>query len=102
MVTAGRWRATRPDVRGHAGFRINALVSLLANASWAKLAAEFIAAKDDPAELQVFGNTGLAQGWADRGLGFDRCDRWVSVGPMVAMARVPTTRNHQVYAARRG
>ena len=45
MVTAGRWRVTRPDVKGHAGFRLNALVSLLANASWAKLAAEFLAAK---------------------------------------------------------
>ena len=42
MVEAGRWRATRPDVVGHAGFRLNALVSLLANAGWAKLAAEFL------------------------------------------------------------
>ena len=25
MVSAGRWRATRPDVVGHAGFRLNAL-----------------------------------------------------------------------------
>jgi len=32
-VAAGRWRATRPDANGHAGFRLNALVSLLANAS---------------------------------------------------------------------
>ena len=44
-------RATRPEICGHAGFRLNALVSLLANASWAKLAAEFIAAKEDPAAL---------------------------------------------------
>ena len=33
MVEAGRWRATAPDVKGHAGFRLNALVSLLHNAS---------------------------------------------------------------------
>ena len=33
IVAAGRWRATRPDANGHAGFRLNALVSLLANAS---------------------------------------------------------------------
>ena len=33
MVNAGRWRATRPEVRGHAGFRINALVSLAGVAS---------------------------------------------------------------------
>jgi phage terminase large subunit GpA-like protein len=47
MVESGRWRATRPDVVGHAGFRLNALVSLLANATWGKLAAEFLRAKDD-------------------------------------------------------
>lgn len=38
MVSAGRWRATRPEVAGHAGFRMNALVSLLPNASWGRLA----------------------------------------------------------------
>ena len=27
MVSGGRWRATQPQVKGHAGFRINALVS---------------------------------------------------------------------------
>ena len=64
MVTAGRWRATRPEVKGHAGFKLNALVSLLANASWGRLAQEFIACKDDPAELQVFTNTILGQGWS--------------------------------------
>jgi phage terminase large subunit GpA-like protein len=64
MVTAGRWRAMRPEVKGHAGFRLNALVSLLANASWGRLAREFIACKDDAAELQVFHNTVLALGWS--------------------------------------
>lgn len=64
MVAAGRWRATRPEVEGHAGFRLNALVSLLANASWGRLAVEFLAAKNDPSELQVFTNTILAEGWS--------------------------------------
>ena len=64
MVAAGQWRATRPEIEGHAGFRLNSLVSLLANASWAKLAAEFLAGKDDPAQLQAFVNTVLAQGWS--------------------------------------
>ena len=63
MVEGGRWRATDPTAGNHAGFRLNALVSMLANASWGKLAAEFLRAKDDPAELQVFINTVLAQGW---------------------------------------
>lgn len=57
MVAAGDWRATAPDVKGHAGFRLNALVSLLANASWGKLAAERRAAKADTDLLRVFVNT---------------------------------------------
>ncbi len=65
MVTQGQWRATRLEVQGHAGFRLNALVSGLPNASWAKLAAEFLAAKDHPDQLQTFVNTILAQGWRE-------------------------------------
>lgn len=65
MVAAGTWRVTAPEVKGHAGFRLNALVSLLANASWAKLAAEFRAASADSDLLRVFVNTILAQGWRD-------------------------------------
>ncbi len=64
-VTAGRWRATRPEVKGHAGFRLNALVSPLANAAWGKLAVEFIEAKRQPETLQVFVNTILAEGWRE-------------------------------------
>ena len=72
MVNAGRWRATRPEVQGHAGFRLNALVSLLAECkSWSKLAAEFLQAKDDPAELQTFVNTILGQGWREAGAEID-------------------------------
>lgn len=74
MVRAGRWRALRPEVRDHAGFRLNALVSLLANASWAKLAAEFLEAKNDPSELQTFTNTILAQGWKTGGEELDDSD----------------------------
>ena len=65
MIEAGRWRATCPDVKGHAGFRINALVSPHANAAWGKLATEFLASKGDPDTLQTFVNTILAQGWKD-------------------------------------
>lgn len=61
MVAAGQWRATQPHVQGHAGFRLNALVSLHANASWAKLATEFAASKDDPSTLQTFVNTILGR-----------------------------------------
>lgn len=63
MVERGQWRITNPTVQSHAGFRVNALVSPHMNAAWGKLAAEFLAAKDDPSELQTFINTILAQGW---------------------------------------
>jgi len=65
MVEAGAWRAMRPEIEGHAGFRLNALVSTLANTSWGKLAAEFIAAKGHPDQLQTFVNTILAEGWRE-------------------------------------
>jgi phage terminase large subunit GpA-like protein len=67
MVEAGRWRITHPEITGHAGFRMNALVSLLANAAWPKLVAEFLAARESPDELQTFVNTILAQGWREAG-----------------------------------
>ena len=67
MVAAGKWRALRPDVKGHAGFRLSALVSLHENASWAKLATEWLAVKDDPTTLQTFVNTILGQGWRGAG-----------------------------------
>ena len=81
MVEAGRWRATRPDVPGHAGFRINALVSLLANASWGRLAAEFLTAKEDTDELQTFVNTILGQGWRDQGEEVDDAELSARVEP---------------------
>ncbi|NJO53789.1 MAG: phage terminase large subunit family protein [Bacteroidales bacterium] len=69
MVEAGRWRATAPHVEGHAGFRMSALISVLPNASWAKLAAEFVAANEDkdPGALQVFTNTALGEPWRGPG-----------------------------------
>lgn len=67
MVAAGRWRITRPEVVGHAGFRINALVSPLANASWGRLAHEYETAQSDPSLMRVFHNTILALGWESEG-----------------------------------
>jgi phage terminase large subunit GpA-like protein len=65
MVARGAWRITRPEVKGHAGFRLNALISTLPNASWGKLAAEFLTAKKSPDTLQAFVNTVLGQGWRE-------------------------------------
>lgn len=66
MVSAGRWRALRQEVTDHAGFKINALVSLLPNATWGKLAAEFLRAKDDADTLRVFVNTVLGEAWREQ------------------------------------
>ncbi|MFK8251961.1 phage terminase large subunit family protein [Ancylobacter terrae] len=65
MVAAGAWRATAPQVRGHAGFRLNALVSLMAKASWSILAAEWLVVHADAERRRVFVNTYLAEGWSD-------------------------------------
>lgn len=66
MVEAGEWRATRPEVKGHAGFQISALISLFANASWAKLAQEYEEARRNGAsDLQVFHNTVLGEVWTN-------------------------------------
>lgn len=65
MVSNGRWRATRPEVQGHAGFALSALISPHANASWAALAAEFIEVHDDPDRLRTFRNTLLGEPWSE-------------------------------------
>jgi phage terminase large subunit GpA-like protein len=65
MIEAGAWRITKPEVKGHAGFRLNALVSPLANASWDKLVAKFLSVKDDADDLKVFVTTTLAEGWRE-------------------------------------
>ncbi|MEP2681235.1 MAG: phage terminase large subunit family protein [Sulfitobacter sp.] len=65
MVEGGRWRATQPHITGHAGFRVNALVSPHANAAWGTLAREFLAAKDNPATLQTFVNLVLGEPWRE-------------------------------------
>jgi phage terminase large subunit GpA-like protein len=67
MVHAGQWRITRPEVTRHAGFRLNALISLLPNTTWGGLATEFVAAKEDTTLLQTFCNTILGQAWRESG-----------------------------------
>jgi len=71
MVAFGRWRATRPEVTGHAGFRINALVSPHHNARWSKLVAEFLEAKRSPETLQAFTNLVLGEPWKTEGEDLD-------------------------------
>lgn len=63
MVEAGRWRATAPEVKGHAGFAINALSSPHYSQRWSALVAEFLEAKKSPDTLQTFVNTVLGEPW---------------------------------------
>lgn len=72
MVEAGRWRATKPEVKGHASFKTSALISTLTNASWAEIAREFLAARKDPDLLRVWTNTLMGEAWIDKaGEGLD-------------------------------
>lgn len=72
MVDAGRWRATAPHVKGHAGFKTSALISTLPNASWSEIVREFLAAKNDPTLLRVWRNTLLGEPFTDQsGEGLD-------------------------------
>jgi phage terminase large subunit GpA-like protein len=64
LVELGRWRPMRPEIVNHRGYRLNALISLLPNAAWGKLAAEWLKAKrGGPAEQQVFVNLILGKPW---------------------------------------
>ena len=74
MVRRGRWHITAPEVKGHAGFRLNSLVSLLANCAWPKLAAEFELVKDNEVRRKVFVNTTLGQAWNDEDAGHTDVD----------------------------
>ena len=64
LVELGRWRPMRPEIVNHRGYRLNALISLLPNAAWGKLAVEWLKAKrGGPAEQQVFVNLILGKPW---------------------------------------
>lgn len=65
MVRRGRWRITKPEVKGHAGFKINSLVSPIANARWGQLAKEYIEKRDIPEKKQTFWNNVLGLPWND-------------------------------------
>jgi len=81
MVEAGRWRATAPEVTGHAGFRINALVSPHFNARWGKLVGEFLEAKKSPETLQTFTNLVLGEPWKTETDDFDEHELFGRRGP---------------------
>lgn len=68
-IQKGEWIAMRPEVAGIAGFHIPGFLS-----SWLTLETivrEFIAAKSDPALLQVFVNTVIGDVWEEAGESID-------------------------------
>lgn len=74
LVAQGRWRATAPHVEGHRGYRLTSLTSTLPNASWPRLAGEFLAAKRSPATLKPWLNTVLGEAWRGEGDDLDAAD----------------------------
>lgn len=71
MVARGRWRVTAPEVKGHAGFKINSLVSPIPKADWGKLAKEHQDAVGKPDAMKAFVTLVLGEGWRIEG---DRVD----------------------------
>lgn len=65
MLAAGRWIAELPGQGRQPSFHINALYSPVT--TWAKMATEFLEAKDDPQRLKAFVNLWLGEPWEERG-----------------------------------
>lgn len=66
MLARGQWRPQAlPKVPGLRSFHLSALYSPVGWYSWADAAQEFVRAGKDPAKLQVFVNTVLAEEWDD-------------------------------------
>lgn len=64
-IAVGRWIATRPEVKGHAGFHLNRIAS-----PWrplAEMAKDFELVRKHPERLKTFINTRLAETWEERG-----------------------------------
>lgn len=72
MIEQGRWRPTKPEVTGHHSYRLNTFgSSALPTAAWGILAAEFVAAKKDPALLKTWVNTVAGEVWRDESDGME-------------------------------
>ncbi len=65
LIDAGEWVATAPEVKGHAGFKLTALTSLLPSLTWGHLAQEWLAAQGDTDKLKAFVTTSLAEPWKE-------------------------------------
>ena len=81
MIEAGRWVAEKP-FRGHRSFHIWSAYCPIPGASWPKLVAEFLEARQDTERLRTFVNTTLGECWRERGEApdwqrlYDRREAW--------------------------
>ncbi|MFG6500160.1 phage terminase large subunit family protein [Sulfitobacter sp. 1A15106] len=69
-ISNGEWIATRPDVKGHAGFKLNALASPWVG-QWSHAVKEFIDSRGDVMLEQVFVNTYLGEAYSSDDLQID-------------------------------
>ena len=63
LLAHGHWKATAISATGTVGFHLSSLYSPWL--SWAEIAQEHLAAKDDPVRLKVWVNTKLAETWEE-------------------------------------
>ncbi len=66
IVERGEWIAGNPGAP-HRSYHLWSALSYSPNATWAHIAAEFLAAKSDPEKLKTFVNTTLGETWHERG-----------------------------------
>jgi phage terminase large subunit GpA-like protein len=66
MVERGEWIAENP-AGSHRSYHLWSAISYSPNTTWAHIAAEFLAAKNDPLKLRTFVNTMLGETWQERG-----------------------------------
>lgn len=64
-IAKGRWIATAPEVKNHAGFHLNRIASPWR--SLGEMASYFEVVKKHPERLKTFINTWLAETWEERG-----------------------------------
>lgn len=87
LLLDGRWHATQPGPGRHPGFAINALYSPFT--TWARIAARYLEAKDEPQKLKVWTNLDLGEAWEPRGEAPD-WDGLHKRAEDYALGRVPT------------
>jgi len=75
MLADGKWIPKHPERTLHRGFILSSLYSPLGWVSWEKIVREFLEAKTNASELQVWTNTRLALPWEAAG---ERPD-WVTL-----------------------